>query len=358
MRLRHNFPIQQEKRYRWFMTTINTALSFDSNDKAKLKLHVVELLEKTNWQTVQIAFPGISRATAFRWRHDYLQSGKKLQSLIPRSTRPKKTRQMVVSPLILSVLKQWRGQYPHLSKYKLKVFLDLWCVEQGLERRSVSWIGKVLSRHQFFFAVRHPVKRRRRKPRSGYRIYKCPNVSKVSLGYLQLDGVKVCWNGETCYFLSALEVKTRQAWVVRCPRINSLHAKRLLETVLDQVSYTIHTIHTDNGSEFKAYFDQAVQDLKLTHLWSPPRTPKVHAHMERFNKTLQEEFVDYYIDEAFINPELFNQKLTQWLVYYNTKRPHHSLGLLTPHQYLVHLQKGDAQSLKCPGPTQCYNMMC
>jgi transposase InsO family protein len=170
----------------------------------------------------------------------------------------------------------------------------------------------------------------------------------VPLGYLQLDGVKVCWNGETCYFLSALEVKTRRAWVVRCPRINSLHAKRLLETVLGQVSYTIHTIHTDNGSEFKAYFDQAVQDLKLTHLWSPPRTPKVHAHMERFNKTLQEEFVDYHIDDAFIDPELFNQKLTQWLVYYNTIRPHHSLGLLTPHQYLVHLQKEDAQSLKCP----------
>lgn len=73
-----------------------------------------------------------------------------------------------------------------------------------------------------------------------------------------------------------------------------------------------------------------------------------NAHMERFNRTLQEEFVDYYIDEAIIEPDQFHVRLENWLTYYNTKRPHHSLGLLTPQQYLLHLQKGDSQSLKCP----------
>jgi transposase InsO family protein len=137
--------------------------------------------------------------------------------------------------------------------------------------------------------------------------------------------------------------------VIKVKRINSLNAKKLLEKVLSEISYQIHTIHTDNGSEFKAYFDQAVQDLKLTHLWSPPRTPKVHAHIERFNKTLQEEFVDYHIDEAMVEPERFNKKLNGWLIYYNTKRPHQSLDYLTPNQYLLQLQtqKG-TQSAKCP----------
>lgn len=348
MRIRHNFPILREKRYRWFMHTINTALSFDCNDKAQLKLHVLKVLAEKGWDTVRIAFPGVSRASAFRWRKHYLASGKKLTSLIPQSTRPKRTRQMVVPAAVLGVLKQWRQQYPHLSKYKLKVFLDAWCEQMGLEKRSASWIGKVLTHYQLFFGTRKQVKRKRSKPRSGYRIYRCPNVSKLPVGYLQLDGVKIYWNGDSCYFLCALEVKTRQAWVLKVSSITSLNAKKLLELVLSDVSYQVHTIHTDNGSEFKASFDQAVTELKLTHLWSPPRTPKVHAHIERFNKTLQEEFVDYYIDEAMIEPDRFTQRLVHWLHFYNTKRPHHSLGLLTPEQYLLHLQKGDALSLKCP----------
>lgn len=258
MRLRHNFPILQEKRYRWFMTTINTALSFDSNDRAKLKLHVVQLLEKKDWHTVKLAFPGVSRASAFRWRKHYLDSGKQLHSLVPKSTKPHTTKQMVVPAEILGVLQQWRKEYPHLSTYKLKVFLDAWCIDQGLEQRSVSWIGKVLTRYQLFFGARKPVKRKRRKPSSGYRIYRCPNVSKLTVGYLQLDGVKVCWNGQTCYVLCALEVKTRTAWVSKVTSINSLNTKKLLEKVLQEIPYQVHTIHTDNGSECKAYFDQAV----------------------------------------------------------------------------------------------------
>lgn len=339
MRLRWVLPIQKYSSYTAFMKTVEAGLGFCNSEIAQFRLRCIQLLEEYGFEGVRRAFPQVSRRSVFRWRKTYLESGMKLSSLIPQSTRPGKVRQLVVPAEILGILKQWRKDYPHLSKYKLKVFLDAWCEERKLEKHSVSWIGKVLSRYQLFFDTRKPVKRKRKKPRSGYRIYRCPNVSKLTVGYLQLDGVKVCWNGETCYFLCALEVKTRQAWVMKVTSINSLNAKKLLEKVLCEVSYQIHTIHTDNGGEFKAYFDQAVQDLQLVHLWSPPRTPKVHAHMERFNKTLQEEFVDYHIDEAIVEPEQFQKRLEHWLMYYNTRRPHQSLGYLTPTQYLVQLQQ-------------------
>jgi hypothetical protein len=35
------------------MTTINTALGFDSNDKAKLKLRVIEVFEKSGLEATQ-----------------------------------------------------------------------------------------------------------------------------------------------------------------------------------------------------------------------------------------------------------------------------------------------------------------
>jgi len=50
--------------------------------------------------------------------------------------------------------------------------------------------------------------------------------------------------------------------------------------------------------------------------------------------TIQEEFLDYHLDELTdINQG--NQLLADWNVYYNTKRRHHSLGLKSPIDYLI-----------------------
>jgi len=75
-----------------------------------------------------------------------------------------------------------------------------------------------------------------------------------------------------------------------------------------------------------------VQKLGIKHYWSRPRTPKDHAEIERFNRTLEEEFLQKgnYIDDL----EIFNPLLTEWLIEYNFNRPHQSLGYLTPMEVL------------------------
>jgi hypothetical protein len=321
------------------MHTVDTALVLDSNPKVVFRLRCIHLLEKCGWKAVNTAFPGVSRASVYRWKKIYDQSGRNLKSLIPKSTRPHNLRGMVVPKGIFGFIKEIRKKYPHLSKYKIKPFLDVWCEEQGIKKYSVSWIGKVISKNSFFFDTRKQVRKRRRKPRSGYRIRHCPSPERIKLGYLQLDGITIHWNGKKHTFLSALEVKTRTAWVKRVPTLSSLQARIFLEEILKNIYYQVHTIHTDNGSEFKAVFDQAVEELKLLHLWSPPKTPKVHGHIERFNKTVQEEFINYHLDTANTYPKRFLELLEEWMKWYNYKRPHHSLNLKSPYQYLLQLQK-------------------
>lgn len=329
------------------MHTIDTALAFDSSDKAKLKLHVVELLEKTNWKTVDLAFPGVSRASAFRWKKKYLESGKKITSLLPISTRPNKVREMLVPSRILGFIKQLRKKYPRLSKYKIKVFLDIFCEEQGLEKHSVSWIGKVINKYQFFFNKRYPVRQKRRKQKVT-RVKYCPKQKDIKLGYLQLDGVTVYFEGRNYYFLCSVELKSRQSWAKRVGSLSSSNAKEFLEEILSQINYPIHTIQTDNGSEFKGFFDKAIKEFDETkHLWSFPRSPKTNGYVERFNWTVQDEFINYEIDTAAYNLKEFDQKLKNWVNYYNKIRPHQSLDYMTPQQYLVQLQKGNSKSLKC-----------
>lgn len=345
--LKYRLPKYRESDYRILMHSLKTALGFEQSEKAKFKLHCIEFFEKRGFEALHDAFPYVSRSTIFRWRKYFVASKRKLNSLVPKSTRPHKVRQMAVPAKLLSFLKSTRQQHPHLSKYKLKPFLDAWCKEHGLPVCSVSWIGKVLSRYQLFFGKRIKVYKRRRQSRSGYTIRRTPSPKTVDLGYLQLDGIKVYWLGEKILFLTALELKTRTAWVKIVPTFSSQHATLFLKSILKQIDYPLHSIHTDNGSEFKALFDKAVVKLELTHLWSPPRSPKIHSHIERFNGVIQEEFIDYYIDEAFLDRKLFQSKLDNWITWYNFKRPHHSLNLLSPNQYLLNLQKG-VDSLKCP----------
>ena len=90
---------------------------------------------------------------------------------------------------------------------------------------------------------------------------------------------------------------------------------------------------TDNGSEFKKHFAERLSELHLTHYHTYPKTPKMNAHCERFNRTIQEEFVDYHA-HALLEPAKFNVILMEYgLVWFNTERPHYALELQSPSSF-------------------------
>ncbi len=319
------------------MKTINTALTFDSSEIAKFRLHCIELFVSQGWSAFHQAFPQVGRRTIYRWRKLYLASEKRLTSLLPHPTRPNKVRQMQIPAELLGFIKILRIKYPRLSKYKLKPFLDIFCRENKIACYSVSWIGKVINRYQFFFNIRKPVKRKRHQSEK-QRINNCPKLKDVKLGYLQFDGVEVVFSGIHYRFLTAVELKTRQGWIKRVPAFSSKQSNYFLKEIINSVSYQIHTIQTDNGSEFAGLFNQPIKD-GIQHLWSWPKRPKTQGFVERFNWTFQDEFLNYEIDQLYGGKtELFDQKLKEWLTYYNTKRPHQGLNYQTPMQKLLQLQ--------------------
>ena len=56
--------------------------------------------------------------------------------------------------------------------------------------------------------------------------------------------------------------------------------------------------------------------------------------IERFNRTLREEFIDL-TGVLIKEKEEFDNLLINWLVYYNSKRPHLALNLKAPLQYML-----------------------
>lgn len=326
-------PKFSRRDYIGLMTTLNILLGFDSSDKAKFRFHVLQVFYQGGFEATKIAFPELKRATLYRWKKKYEDSSKRLNSLVPGSTKPHHTR-IAVTPLgVVSLVKKLRQDYPRMGKSKIKRFVDKFCKAEGLEPVSESSIGRVIKRNKLFFAGKTKGRRMRFERNKRLRIKLCPNIKDALPGYIQLDGVKFHYLNTYYYFLTAVDIVSKQAWVELVPSTNSKHAANFLKTILQTSWYKIHTIQTDNGSEFKLFFEEAAAQAGLTHLFSYPRHPKTNGFVERFNWTIQDEFI-FDTEDFLLYPDEFKIKLTTWLSWYNQIRPHQSLQYLSPYQYL------------------------
>jgi transposase InsO family protein len=59
----------------------------------------------------------------------------------------------------------------------------------------------------------------------------------------------------------------------------------------------------------------------------------MNAHCEHFNRTVQEEFLDYHEDLLF--KDFVEHKIMDWLLWYNGERPHYALQLQSPIQFIA-----------------------
>lgn len=116
--------------------------------------------------------------------------------------------------------------------------------------------------------------------------------------------------------------------------VKSLDFFKKLETVYPKED-GIKTVQTDNGSEFSGHFTKYLKDRNIKHVASYPKSPKVNAFVERANRTIQEEFIEGHLDYAITDIGEFNSKLMEYLMWFNTKRPHKSLGNLSPIQNIL-----------------------
>jgi len=109
---------------------------------------------------------------------------------------------------------------------------------------------------------------------------------------------------------------------------NSYNSADFLNRLMYLTNGKIENIQTDNGSEFEKHFRHSCEKLNLKRYHSRPRTPKDNPVVERFNRTLRNEFIDL----GNFNPDVvqFNRNLTEWLIEYNFYRPHNSLNNETP----------------------------
>lgn len=145
---------------------------------------------------------------------------------------------------------------------------------------------------------------------------------------VQIDTVHLLTpEGKRVYVFTLLDVFSRWAYARAYERANTGTALRFVRRAQRQASFRFKTLQSDHGSEFSQWFTDRVL---AGHRHSRVRRPNDNAHLERFNRTIQEEC----LEQVPRNVEDLNMALGKYVPYYNGKRLHFGLNLRTPLQAL------------------------
>jgi len=298
------------------------------SDKAKLRLEWIIFYSTVGERnaTVTAKHFGLARSKFYYWLSRFDE--KNLSLLEDEEPIPKKKRTWSPDPIILERMIQVRKRFIHWSKIKLSVFYERWYGEP-----ISSWqFQRVIEEFKLYPDKTKQQKRKGKKKKGGKKKERITKELRETLENLySLDVIVLHDFGKKRYIYTAVGHEGKFAYA----RVYTSHSSKVAANFLarlrylvdDQIDYTL----TDNGSEFEGEFDEACQAKQLGRYFSRVRTPKDNPEVERFNRTLREEWLDD--GNWYENLKTFNQELTEWLVIYNDLRPHESLNYLSPLQY-------------------------
>ncbi|OGG11502.1 hypothetical protein A2Z00_02605 [Candidatus Gottesmanbacteria bacterium RBG_13_45_10] len=253
---------------------------------------------------------GISRKTMHKWRIRFNE--RNLKSLEERDRAPKHTRTWEVSHLEEDRVMALRKRYLKYGKKKLKVLY-----EQEYHAPITTWkIERVIRRYHLYpDPVRHAKCLHRERTRRKNLVVRITEVPKpTTFGHLwHIDAIILWWYGRRRVIFTAIEDLTKIGYARVYGSNASLHAADFLKRLRYLVDGKIDLSHQDNGSEFKGAFEEACQMLGIGQVFSRVRTPTDNAALERFNWTVQDEWLS--LSETGLDDiPSANRDLTEWLV--------------------------------------------
>ena len=305
-------------------------------EKAKHKLKVLIFWQRYGLAAAMSAYE-ISERTLYGWQAKLKKGKGRPEFLNDKSKRPKAVRQRQWPDQIKDQIKKLRKEHPNLGKEKIYILLQPYCQANNLKCPSVSTIGNLIrdlgGLRMFPVKVRHngqivPIKRAKviRKPKHFIAAYPGHCGS--------FDTIEKHIHGCRRYILTFTDLYSRfsLAWATNSHA--SKAAKEFFGLTTFLFPFPLEYILTDNGSEFKKHFDMELKRLHKEHWHTYPKQPKMNTHDERFNRSLQEEYIDYH-EQELLDPTSFNVGLMKHLLWHNTERPHFGINLKTPVDFIT-----------------------
>jgi len=272
---------------------------------------------------------GTNRQTFAKYYNRYLQSGL-YKDLLPRKRGPKWKSRRTIPFIEQKVIEQRKLG---INRYEIHAILSL---ELKAHTPSPSTIYNICRRHGMN-RMHERMKQNRRKiikERAG-------QLGHLDCHYLPKDLIV---NDSTRYYLVAIiDDATRIGWASVVKSLKSLDVmfSSLAMINLINVEYGIQfeAMMTDNGSEVSSRggkkeehpFERMLIELGIVHKYTRPYRPQTNGKVERFWRTLNDDLIEGTYFESL---DHFKDELEQYLLYYNTARPHQGIKGCTPRDML------------------------
>lgn len=328
-----------------------------SEQKFQRRIEVVRVAIKLGPQQALIKF-GIPIRTIGSWVARFNEEGP--EGLMDKSRAPRRVaNKKDQNGALAEALKKLHKEEPGLNR--MQIFAKL-LTEPSQDLVTLSWLNRATRR--LGLAQRRRKKENPHKTR--YEIGR-PGALQIDTKYVDKEGEK----GQYLYQFTAIDETTRIRFLGGSLTKGAQAASKFLRSAVvyfRTLGIEVYRAQTDHGTEFthphneatlEAYlkgdldeplFTKTCNELGIQHRKIRPRTPELNGKVERSHRIDNERFYSRF---SFASDHALDHALkTVWMPEYNERRPHGSLGGMTPMDFLAkrlaEMEKENAQVTELP----------
>lgn len=274
-------------------------------DAAQLVLH-----KKMGVRTVARRY-GVSPGTISKWVKIAKKIG--IHPIQTKSSKPKHHPHQLSNELVWKIFQQ------RIKTKRCAEVIHQELVNTGV-KTSLSSVKRTLDR-EGLTKKRSPWKRYHPPVDRPYPV-KSGDLVEMDTIHLMIDKKK------RIYVFTLIDVYSRWVYAKAYQKMSSAICLKFVKEAQQNSSFRFNMLQSDHGPEFGRWF---VTQVKKNHRYTRIGKPNDNAHIERFNRTLQEEC----LDKVKTNPKSINCALKTYLPYYNQERLHLGIQLQTPNQLVT-----------------------
>jgi transposase InsO family protein len=269
-------------------------------------------LVKRGWSTRKVARHfGFSQSVIVKWHKKSFRYG--YHNIPTQSSRPHSHSKQLKKEVVDRIV-EIRKQHGRTSEVVHQQLLNEGVkVSLNSVRRTIDRVGLM-------------------KKRSVYKRYH-PHVDRPYIlkagDLVQMDTVhRMIDKKKRLYVFTLIDVHSRWTFAKAFERMNGRISIDFVTEAEQLASFNFDMLQSDHGPEFSSWF---VEQMKKNHRYTRIGKPNDNAHIERFNRTLQEECLDKLPNDV----QQINCALKKYLRYYNQERLHMGIKLKTPSQLIT-----------------------
>jgi len=138
------------------------------------------------------------------------------------------------------------------------------------------------------------------------------------------------------YAFTSIDIFSREAQVVIRQGLEASDGAAALGRQMNYFCFS-EMLQRDGGSEFKAEWNKEAKNYCNRVRTARPYRKNEQSYIESFNRTLRKECLGWTKYKK-TDLESVQQRVDEFLDFYNNRRPHLSLNLQSPKEYLSHLR--------------------